>query len=256
MLRTTVGGPDCTQPYSASILNISAMSFGALGAPAIRAMNKGAKMGNFAHDTGEGSISPYHREHGGDLIWQLGTGYFGCRTQDGEFDPETFAERATQPQVKMIEIKVSQGAKPGHGGILPGAKVTREIAETRLVAAGKDVESPDLPQGFLHPREMTAFMAQLRELCGRQAGRVQDLHRRPAGVHGDRESHARDRHPRRLHRRRRRRRGDGRRSARVLERDGRAPPRRPDPGPQHPCRGWTQGRDEHRAPAASWSQRR
>ena len=94
-------------------------------------------MGNFAHDTGEGSISPYHREHGGDLIWQLGTGYFGCRTQDGEFDPETFAERATQPQVKMIEIKVSQGAKPGHGGILPGAKVTREIAETRLVAGGQ-----------------------------------------------------------------------------------------------------------------------
>ncbi len=166
MLRTTVGGPDCTQPYSASVLNISAMSFGALGAPAIQAMNKGAKMGNFAHDTGEGSISPYHREHGGDLIWQLGTGYFGCRTQDGEFDPDTFAERASQPQVKMIEIKVSQGAKPGHGGILPGAKVTREIAETRLVEEGKDVESPTYHKAFSTPREMTAFIAQLRELSG------------------------------------------------------------------------------------------
>ncbi len=166
MLRTTIGGPDCTQPYSASILNISAMSFGALGAPAIQAMNKGAKMGNFAHDTGEGSISPYHRENGGDLIWQLGTGYFGCRTQEGEFDPETFADRATQPQVKMIEIKVSQGAKPGHGGILPGAKVTREIAETRLVEEGKDVESPTYHRAFSTPREMTAFIAQLRELSG------------------------------------------------------------------------------------------
>jgi glutamate synthase domain-containing protein 2 len=166
MLRTTVGGPDCTQPYSASVLNISAMSFGALGAPAIQAMNKGAMMGNFAHDTGEGSISPYHREYGGDLIWQLGTGYFGCRTQDGEFDPETFAERATQPQVKMIEIKVSQGAKPGHGGILPGAKVTREIAETRLVEEGKDVESPTYHKAFSTPREMTAFIARLRALSG------------------------------------------------------------------------------------------
>jgi glutamate synthase domain-containing protein 2 len=166
MLRTTVGGPDCAQPYSASILNISAMSFGALGASAIQAMNLGAKKGNFAHDTGEGSISPYHREHGGDLIWQLGTGYFGCRTQDGEFDPETFAERATQPQVKMIEIKVSQGAKPGHGGILPGAKVTREIADTRLVEVGKDVESPTFHRAFSTPREMTTFIAQLRELSG------------------------------------------------------------------------------------------
>ena len=125
------------------------MSFGALGAPAIRAMNRGAKMGGFAHDTGEGGISPYHREHGGDLIWQIGTGYFGCRTQDGDFDPELFTERATDPQVKMIEIKLSQGAKPGHGGILPGAKVTKEIAETRLVPAGQGRLLADLPQGVL-----------------------------------------------------------------------------------------------------------
>ena len=165
-MRTSVGGPDCAQPYSASILNISAMSFGALGAPAIRAMNLGAKRGDFAHDTGEGSISPYHRENGGDLIWQLGTGYFGCRTEAGDFDADTFTERAIEPQVKMIEIKLSQGAKPGHGGILPGAKVTREIAETRLVPVGKDVMSPTYHTAFSTPREMTAFIARLRELSG------------------------------------------------------------------------------------------
>ncbi len=165
-LRTTVGGPSCTQPYSASILNISAMSFGALGAPAILAMNSGAKMGNFAHDTGEGSISPYHRENGGDLIWQIGTGYFGCRTDDGGFDADAFEERSRSDQVKMIEIKLSQGAKPGHGGILPGAKVTKEIAETRLVPEGKDVFSPTYHKAFSTPLEMTAFIAQLRELSG------------------------------------------------------------------------------------------
>ncbi len=166
MLRTTVGGPACTQPYSASILNISAMSFGALGRQAIRAMNLGAKMGNFAHDTGEGSISPYHRENGGDLIWQIGTGYFGCRTPDGEFDPDTFAKQAADPQVKMIEIKLSQGAKPGHGGILPGAKVTKEIAETRLVPQGEDVLSPTYHRAFSTPLELTDFIARLRELSG------------------------------------------------------------------------------------------
>ncbi len=165
-MRTTVGGSQCAKPYSSSVLNISAMSFGALGAPAIMAMNLGAKKGNFAHDTGEGSISPYHRKHGGDVIWQLGTGYFGCRTQDGDFDPDSFAERATDEQVKMIEIKVSQGAKPGHGGILPGAKVTKEIAETRLVEQGKDVFSPTYHKAFSTPLEMTAFIAQLRELSG------------------------------------------------------------------------------------------
>ncbi len=159
-MRTTVGGPQCTKPYSSSVLNISAMSFGALGAPAIMAMNLGAKKGNFAHDTGEGSISPYHQKYGGDVIWQIGTGYFGCRTQDGDFDPDSFGERATDDQVKMIEIKVSQGAKPGHGGILPGAKVTKEIAETRLVEQGKDVFSPTYHKAFSTPLEMTAFIAQ------------------------------------------------------------------------------------------------
>ncbi|WP_426571566.1 FMN-binding glutamate synthase family protein [Aquihabitans sp. McL0605] len=163
-LRITVGGEQCAQPYSLSVLNISAMSFGALGRQAVRAMNLGAKNGGFAHVTGEGGLSKYHLEHGGDLIWQIGTGYFGCRTTDGEFSPELFAKNAAHEQVKMIEIKVSQGAKPGHGGILPGAKVTEEIAEARLVEPGKDVFSPTYHKAFSTPLEMTAFIAQLREL--------------------------------------------------------------------------------------------
>lgn len=165
-LRVTIGGPQCEHPYSSSLLNISAMSFGALGKAAVRAMNSGAKMGNFAHDTGEGGLSKYHLEHGGDIIWQVGTGYFGCRAEDGNFDPKLFEQNAARPEVKMIEIKVSQGAKPGHGGILPGAKVTEEIAEARLVPAGQDVFSPTFHRAFSTPMEMTAFIAQLRELSG------------------------------------------------------------------------------------------
>lgn len=149
--RITIGGPQCTQPYSASIFNISAMSFGSLSANAIRALNKGAKLGNFAHDTGEGSISAYHRENGGDLTWELGSGYFGCRTSDGRFDPERFAAQAQTPQVRMIEIKMSQGAKPGHGGILPKHKVTPEIAETRGVPMGEDCISPSRHSAFQRP---------------------------------------------------------------------------------------------------------
>jgi glutamate synthase domain-containing protein 2 len=164
--RVTVGGPQCTQPYSASIFNISAMSFGSLSANAIRALNQGAKLGNFAHDTGEGSISPYHREHGGDLTWELGSGYFGCRTPDGRFDPERFAAQAQNPQVRMIEIKMSQGAKPGHGGILPKHKVTQEIAETRGILMGEDCISPSRHSAFSTPIEMMQFIAQLRELSG------------------------------------------------------------------------------------------
>jgi glutamate synthase domain-containing protein 2 len=126
--RITVGGPDCTRPYDASVFNISAMSFGALSPNAIRALNKGAKAGNFAHDTGEGGLSPYHRENGGDIIWEIGSGYFGARNPDGSFSPERFAQSATLDQVKMVELKMSQGAKPGHGGVLPAAKVSAEIA--------------------------------------------------------------------------------------------------------------------------------
>lgn len=164
--RISIGGPQCSQPYHASIFNISAMSFGALSPNAIRALNRGAQMGGFAHDTGEGSISAYHREFGGDLIWEIGSGYFGCRTRDGRFDPEKFAAHASEPQVKMIELKLSQGAKPGHGGVLPGAKVTPEIAAARGVALGEDCISPAAHSEFSTPAELIAFIARLRELCG------------------------------------------------------------------------------------------
>jgi len=164
--RVMVGGPQCKQPYSISLINISAMSFGSLSANAIRALNKGAKMGGFAHDTGEGSISRYHREYGGDLIWEIGSGYFGCRTHDGHFSEERFVQNASNPQVKMIEVKLSQGAKPGHGGILPGTKVNEEIAATRGVEVGKDCISPASHSAFSTPIELLQFLARLRELSG------------------------------------------------------------------------------------------
>src|SRR5699024_9816414 len=156
----------CTQPYDASVLNISAMSFGALSANAILAMNKGAANGSFAQDTGEGGISRYHREHGGDLIWEIGSGYFGCRDENGAFSPERFAEQAVDPQIKMIEIKISQGAKPGHGGVLPGAKVTAEIAAARGVPEGVDCVSPSSHSAFSTPYGLMQFVARLRELSG------------------------------------------------------------------------------------------
>ncbi|EJE54118.1 glutamate synthase family protein [Acidovorax sp. CF316] len=156
----------CTQPYHASVFNISAMSFGALSANAVLALNKGAQLGGFAHDTGEGSISQHHRVHGGDLIWEIGSGYFGCRNDDGSFSPERFATNAQDPQVKMIELKLSQGAKPGHGGVLPGAKVTIEIAAARGVPVGKDCISPSRHSAFSTPVEMMQFIARLRELSG------------------------------------------------------------------------------------------
>ncbi|KHK89637.1 FMN-binding glutamate synthase family protein [Novosphingobium malaysiense] len=161
-----VGGDACTKPYDSALLNISAMSFGSLSANAIEALNKGARIGGFAHDTGEGSISRYHRKHGGDLIWELGSGYFGCRHKDGRFDPELFAENAQDDQVKMVEIKLSQGAKPGHGGMLPGAKVTPEIAEARKVEVGEDCISPPGHSAFSTPIELLEFVARLRELSG------------------------------------------------------------------------------------------
>jgi glutamate synthase domain-containing protein 2 len=164
--RIAIGGPDCARPYSASVLNISAMSFGALSANAIQALNAGAKQGGFAHDTGEGSISRWHRLHGGDLIWEIGSGYFGCRHADGRFNPESFITNATDPQVKMIEIKLSQGAKPGHGGVLPGPKVTSEIAAARGVPAGQDCVSPASHSAFGTPLELMQFIRRLRELSG------------------------------------------------------------------------------------------
>lgn len=162
----TVGGPQCQQPYRASCFNISSMSFGALSGPAIEAMNLGAKMGGFAQVTGEGSISPYHEKHGGDLIWQIGTGYFGCRDDNGDFDAKQFEVKAQSDQVKMIELKLSQGAKPSHGGILPAAKVNREIARTRGVAENQDCISPPAHSSFSTPTGLLQFISQLRDLSG------------------------------------------------------------------------------------------
>jgi len=164
--RIRFGNSACSQPYDASPLNISAMSFGALSQNAIMALNKGAKIGDFAHNTGEGGISPYHQKYGGDLIWQIGTGYFGCRNTKGNFDEVLFAEKAGQNAVKMIEIKLSQGAKPGHGGILPAAKLTQEIADIRHVPMGHDVISPPAHSAFSSPIGLLEFVAKLRELSG------------------------------------------------------------------------------------------
>jgi len=159
-------GKNCDKPYSASVFNISAMSFGSLSANAILSLNSGARKGGFYHDTGEGSISRYHREPGGDLVWEIGSGYFGCRHPDGSFNPEMFRENACIDQVKMIEVKLSQGAKPGHGGILPGEKVTQEIAEARGVHVGEDCVSPASHSAFSNPMELLEFLEQLRELSG------------------------------------------------------------------------------------------
>ncbi|WP_433896215.1 FMN-binding glutamate synthase family protein [Sphingobacterium mizutaii] len=162
-LRTTVGNAACKQPYSLSVFNISAMSYGALSRTAITALNKGAALQNFAHNTGEGGISQYHI-NGGDLIWQVGTGYFGCRDENGYFEPNLFREKSTRPYVKMIELKLSQGAKPGHGGILPAAKNTPEVAAIRHVVPGTDVMSPPAHSSFRTPVEMMNFIQKLREL--------------------------------------------------------------------------------------------
>ena len=164
--RLAIGGPQCTRPYSAAILNISAMSFGSLGGKAIAALNLGAKRGNFYHDTGEGSFSKYHALHDGDIVWELGSGYFGCRDAQGHFDEDALRKTASLDQIKMIEIKLSQGAKPGHGGVLPGAKVTPEIAETRGIPVGEDCVSPAAHSAFSTPLELLAWAARLRELSG------------------------------------------------------------------------------------------
>lgn len=164
--RVRIGGEACEQPYEAAYLNVSAMSFGSLSRNAILALNGGAKLGGFYHNTGEGGLSPYHLEPGGDIVWQIGTGYFGCRTPEGGFDPALFETKAAYPAVKMIEIKLSQGAKPGHGGILPAPKVSREIAAIRGVPAGQDVISPPAHKEFDTPVGLLEFVARLRKLSG------------------------------------------------------------------------------------------
>jgi len=162
----TFGGTDCTQPYNASALNISAMSYGALSKNAIMALNKGALIGGFAHNTGEGGLTPHHLKYQGDIIWQIGTGYFGCRNESGQFDKQLFKEKACLNVVKMIEIKLSQGAKPGHGGILPAVKLTEEIAQIRQVPMGKDVISPAAHSTFSTPRGLLEFVKEVRQLSG------------------------------------------------------------------------------------------
>lgn len=164
--RVLVGGNRCAQPYKASVLNISAMSFGSLSGNAVEALNAGAKIGGFAQNTGEGGISPHHTKYGGDLIWQIGTGYFGARNDDGNFSPEAFSRNAARPEVKMIEVKLSQGAKPGHGGILPAKKNTPEIAAIRHIKPGVTVYSPPFHSAFTTPIELIKFVEQLRELSG------------------------------------------------------------------------------------------
>ncbi|MGZ4537469.1 MAG: FMN-binding glutamate synthase family protein, partial [Nocardioidaceae bacterium] len=163
--RVRIGGPDCTQPYDMALLNVSAMSFGALSANALTALNRGAAKGGFAHDTGEGGISRYHR-NGGDLVWEIGSGYFGARTKDGDFDPAQFQDKAADDQVKCVSLKLSQGAKPGIGGVLPGAKVTQEIADARSVPVGEKCVSPSYHRVFSTPRELVLFVARMRELAG------------------------------------------------------------------------------------------
>jgi glutamate synthase domain-containing protein 2 len=164
--RVSIGEGRCEQPYAASLLNVSAMSFGALSRNAILALNEGARLGGFYHNTGEGGISPHHLAPGGDLVWQVGTGYFGCRNHDGSFCPEKFRECSRQDTVRMIEIKLSQGAKPGHGGVLPGGKVTREIAAIRDVPVGQTVVSPPAHRVFASPRGLISFIGELRALSG------------------------------------------------------------------------------------------
>jgi glutamate synthase domain-containing protein 2 len=164
--RVRIGGPACQKPYDAAVLNVSAMSYGALSRNAILALNRGAKMGGFYHNTGEGGLSPHHLEGGGDICWQVGTGYFGCRDEHGNFDPVRFADKAKNPVIKLIELKLSQGAKPGHGGILPARKVTKEISEIRHVPMGQDVLSPPTHSAFKTPEGLCRFVGQLRELSG------------------------------------------------------------------------------------------
>ncbi|MEZ5856859.1 MAG: FMN-binding glutamate synthase family protein [Hyphomicrobiaceae bacterium] len=164
--RLSIGGADCPAPYEASLFNISAMSFGSLSSQAIMALNRGAKLGGFAHDTGEGGFSPYHERHGGDIIWELGSGYFGARNPDGSFSRERFADVAAKPQIKMIELKLSQGAKPGHGGVLPAVKITPEISRIRGISMGEDCISPAYHKAFSNPKELLGFIAELRQLSG------------------------------------------------------------------------------------------
>ena len=260
--RVLVGGDQCAQPYSASIFNISALSFGSLSANAILALNQGARLGGFAQDTGEGSISRYHARYGGDLIWEIGSGYFGCRTADGNFDPAGFAAKAVSEQVKMVEIKLSQGAKPGHGGILPAAKVTREISVTRGVPMGEDCLSPARHRAFSTPIEMMHFIARLRELSGGKPVGFKLCVGHPWEFMAHRQGDAGDGNRPRFHRGRWRRGRHRRVAARIHESYRRAAsrgsavcaqhPRRSGASRSHPDRRRGQGRERVRHRCCSW----
>jgi glutamate synthase domain-containing protein 2 len=164
--RVTIGSSLCSHPYSASVLNISAMSYGALSKNAILALSMGAKKGNFYHNTGEGSVSDYHIDGGGDLVWQIGTGYFGCRAENGDFDPVKYKEKVANPQIKMVELKISQGAKPGHGGVLPAVKNNEEIARIRGIKPFTTVLSPPGHRNIRTPEDLLQFIHKLRTLSG------------------------------------------------------------------------------------------
>ena len=215
--RVTIGGADCAQHYNASVFNVSAMSFGSLSANAILSLNTGAKLGGFAHDTGEGGISRHHREGGGDIIWEIGSGYFGCRADDGGFDADKFAKQAADPQIMMIEVKLSQGAKPGHGGVLPAAKITPGNRRGPRRADGRVLHLAGQPFRLLDTGGVRPFPRQAARAFRRQAGRLQALPRASLGIHGDAQGDDRDRHLPGLHCRRRQGRRHGRGPAGILQ---------------------------------------
>ena len=229
--RVTIGGPQCAQPYDASLFNISAMSYGSLSVNAVRAMSAGAAKGGFLHETGEGGLTSYHLDSGADLLWEFGSGYFGCRTREGDFDPDAFREKALHPHVKMINVKLSQGAKPGLGGVLPAPKVTEEIAQIRGVPAFQDCISPPGHSAFSTPRELMQFIGRLRELSdGKPVGFKLCIGTRMDVLAMCKAMH-RDRHPPGLHHRRRIRGRHRGRTARIPGPHGHAP----DRGAAHPA---------------------
>ena len=254
--RVRLGGHDCTQPYDIAMLNVSAMSFGALSANAITALNAGAARGGFAHDTGEGGISPYHLAGGGDLIWEIGSGYFGCRDAEGRFDAARFAEKATLPAVKAISIKLSQGAKPGLGGVLPGAKVSAEIAATRGVPMGRTVVSPPAHSAFGTPVEFAALHRDPARTLRRQAGGLQTVRRRAHRVPVDLQGDPGHRHRPRLHHRRRLRGRHRRGTAGIRGPRRNAADRGPDAGAQQPGRHRAAGPDQDRSVGQGGQRRR
>ncbi len=253
--RIVVGGPECTQPYSASVFNISAMSFGAISPNAIRALNEGARRGGFYHDTGEGSLSPYHRENGGDIVWEIGSGYFGACERAGVFSEARFADKATLAQVKMIELKLSQGAKPGHGGVLPAAEGHRRNRGDARRCDGRGLHFAGAAFDVRHARRFAAFHRALARVVRRQADRLQARARPSVGMVRHRQGDDDDRHPAGFHRRRRQGRRHRRGAARIHRSCRRAAARRADDRAQHAGRAQLARSHLHRRRAARSSPR-